>query len=91
MAVVAKSEVLVALPAWLVGELPDSEDVGHPGFLLGKCHDGVADTVLLEQDSEDVVPDIRGRYSRGVGRLEVLFGQLLDCPLQASIKPSGRI
>ena len=36
VAVVAKSEVLVALPAWLVGELPGLEDVGEPGFALGQ-------------------------------------------------------
>jgi hypothetical protein len=55
VATVAKSEVLVALPTWLVGELPRLEEVSEPGFLFRECYDGVADTVLLEQDSEEIV------------------------------------
>ena len=46
--VVAKTEVLVALPAWLVGELPGLEDVGEPGFELRHRRNGVRHTVFDE-------------------------------------------
>jgi hypothetical protein len=55
VAVVAKSEVLVALPTWLVGELPRLQYFDEPGFVLGKRDDAVADAVLLKEHGERVV------------------------------------
>jgi hypothetical protein len=55
VAVVAKTEVLVALPAWLVCEVAGGEDVGDTRLVLRKRDHDVADAVLLKEDGEHVV------------------------------------
>ena len=48
VAVAAKSEVLVALPAWLVGELPGGEDVGERVLAVGGSSDDIEDAGEFE-------------------------------------------